>query len=122
MDQSSIVAEQMAVYARKKKEHFVTFYLDASHRVIYAEVVSIGTLTASLVHPREVFAPAVAHRAAAIIVAHNHPSGLENPSREDRITTKRLADAGKILGIPLLDHVIVGSRGKSMSFREQGLL
>lgn len=78
-------------------------------------------MTASLVHPREVFRDAIVKGAAAIIVAHNHPSGDEAPSREDRETTRRLQEAGRIIGIPVLDHVIV-ARGGSFSFRERGLL
>ncbi|HVE14063.1 MAG TPA: DNA repair protein RadC [Elusimicrobiota bacterium] len=105
----------------ERKEHFVGLYLDAANRLIYREIVSVGTLTAALVHPREVFAPALERRAAGLIVAHNHPSGLVRPSPEDRETTRRLEQAGLVLGIPLLDHVIVGAEG-CFSFRRQGLL
>lgn len=111
----------LADIARKRKEYFVALYLDACHRVMFREVVSIGTLTASLVHPREVFAPALTRGAAALIVAHNHPSGDPEPSREDRETTRRLVECGRILGIPILDHVIIGTRGY-FSFRERGLI
>ena len=106
---------------RKRKEHFVALYLDACHRVVRRETVSVGTLTASLVRPREVFGPAMRDGYAAVIVAHNHPSGDTTPSREDRETTRRLQEAGRILGIPVLDHLVVGSRGY-FSFRERGLL
>jgi len=105
----------------KKKEHFVAFYVDALSCLIHKETVSIGTLTASLVHPREVFSPAVERGAAGVIVAHNHPSGNLEPSLDDKETTRRLAQAGKLLGIPLLDHVLVTARG-FYSFREHGLL
>lgn len=90
-----------------KKEHFVVFYLDTRNQKIEQEVISVGTLNASLVHPREVFEPAVKHLAAQIIVAHNHPSGNPEPSADDLALTKRLVEAGKIMGIELLDHVIV---------------
>ena len=94
-----------------KKEHFVAFYLDTQGRVIERQIISIGTLNSSLVHPREVFEPAVALHAASIIVAHNHPSGSLEPSQEDRDVTRRLTQAGTILGIPLLDHVVVTKDG-----------
>lgn len=93
-----------------KREHFLAFYLDTQGRVIERQIISIGTLTASLVHPREVFEPAVALHAASIVVAHNHPSGETGPSPTDIALTKRLAEAGKILGIPLDDHVIVSKK------------
>ncbi|MBI5208380.1 MAG: DNA repair protein RadC [Elusimicrobia bacterium] len=105
----------------KRQEHFVALYLDARNRLIHRETVSIGTLTASLVHPREVFAPAVERRAASVVVAHNHPSGDPAPSPDDRKATNRLAKAGRILGIPLADHVLLSQAGY-FSFREQGLL
>jgi DNA repair protein RadC len=85
------------------------------------EVISIGTLSASLCHPREIFAPAIVASAAAIIAIHNHPSGDPTPSAEDRDVTRRLQRAGEILGIPLADHVVVSESG-FFSFREHGLL
>lgn len=103
------------------KEHFVAFYLNARNRLIAQETVSIGTLTASLVHPREVFAPALEKRAAALIVAHNHPSGDLHPSPEDREATRRLSRAAGLLGIGFLDHVVVGEAGY-FSFRREGFL
>lgn len=90
-----------------KREHFVAFYLDTQNRLIERQIISIGTLNASLVHPREVFEPAIALHAASIIVAHNHPSGSLEPSSEDIEITKRLIHAGKILGVSVLDHVIM---------------
>lgn len=102
-------------------ESFHALYLDAKGRLAHERTVSTGTLTSSLVHPREVFAPAVAHRAAAVIVAHNHPSGDPEPSAEDRATTRRLQRAGRLLGIELLDHVVV-ARGGYVSFLERGWL
>lgn len=104
-----------------KKEHFVAFYLDTQNRLIERQIISIGTLNASLVHPREVFEPAVALHAASIIVAHNHPSGDIEPSHEDRDVTKRLAESGKILGIELADHVIV-TKSAHFSFQQKSLL
>jgi DNA repair protein RadC len=93
------------------REHFVVLMLDARHRPIAYQVVSIGTATASLVHPREVFQAAVSIGAVAIIVAHNHPSGDPSPSREDREVTERLNRAGGVLGIRLLDSVVVADSG-----------
>ncbi len=90
-----------------KKEHFVVFFLDTRNQQIQREIISIGTLNANLVHPREVFEPAILHNAAQIIVCHNHPSGNPEPSDEDLAITRRLQEAGKILGIEVLDHVIV---------------
>lgn len=103
-----------------KKEHFVVFYLDTNHQEIMREVISVGILNANLVHPREVFEPAVRHVAAQIIIAHNHPSGSTQPSDEDVDVTKRLADAGRLLGIEVLDHVIV-TRHNFFSLKENGL-
>lgn len=102
-----------------KKEHFVIFYLNTRNQEIKREVISVGTLNTSLVHPREVFEPAIAHSAAQVIVAHNHPSGDPEPSEEDLAITKRLVEAGKILGIELLDHVVIG-RDRWASIRELG--
>lgn len=96
-----------ADFRESKREHFVAFYLDTQGRVIERQIISIGTLDASLVHPREVFEPAVSLRAASIIVAHNHPSGNLEASREDVEITKQLVHAGEILGIMVTDHLIV---------------
>lgn len=104
-----------------KKEHFVIFYLDSRNQEIKREVVSVGLLNASLVHPREVFEPAIKHLAAQIILAHNHPSGETEPSEEDLTVNKRLVEAGKILGIEVIDHIIV-SRSGYLSFKERNLL
>ena len=92
-------------------EEFRVLLLDARHRVMAIPTVSRGTLTASLVHPREVLRPALLSRSAAVILAHNHPSGDPEPSREDDEVTTRLVRAGQILGIPVLDHVIVACHG-----------
>jgi DNA repair protein RadC len=104
-----------------KKEHFIIFYLDSRNREIQKEIISVGTLNANLVHPREVFEPAVKNLAAQIIVAHNHPSGQTDPSEEDLAITKRLIEAGKLLGIEVLDHVIVAQKEFS-SFKEKGII
>src|SRR5206468_12605087 len=93
------------------REHFIVLLLNARHECVAVETVSIGSLNASIVHPREVFRPAVLASAASIIVAHNPPSGDPEPSEEDVTITKRLAQVGELLGIALLDHVIVASRG-----------
>ncbi len=100
------------------REHFVALYLDGRHRPVAHQVVSVGTATASLVHPREVFQPAILVGACALIVGHNHPSGDCRPSQEDRDVTRRLRDAGKLLGIPLLDSVVWTRRGGFWSARE----
>lgn len=112
---------QMGDIRDAKKEHFVTFYLDTRNQEIKREIISIGTLNLSLVHPREVFEPAVRNLAAGIIVAHNHPSGYAEPSKEDIDTTRRLAQAGKLLGISLIDHVIV-CRDSFSSMKEKGFI
>ncbi len=115
------VWEELKDIRDNKKEHFVIFFLDARNQEIKREIISIGSLNANLVHPREVFEPAVRYSAAQIIVAHNHPSGDPSPSQEDSDITKQLVDAGKLLGIDLKDHVIV-SKGDLFSFKEHSLL
>lgn len=94
-----------------RREHFVGFYLNARNQLLARSLVSVGSLSASIVHPREVFEPAIVRGAAGVIVAHNHPSGDPEPSPEDVAVTRRLADAGTLLGIELLDHVVVAERG-----------
>ena len=101
----------------RKKEHFVTIFLNARNQVIQTEIVSVGSLNASLVHPREVFFPAVASSAVKVILAHNHPSGDVTPSREDIELTRRIVQAGEIMGIEVLDHLIVGSE-RFLSMKE----
>ena len=100
-------------------ERFWVLLLDGRHRVLRDVMTSQGTLTASLVHPREVFRPALREGAAALVAVHNHPSGDPTPSAEDHEVTRRLAQAGHLLGIPLLDHVVVAERGWC-SLREEG--
>ncbi len=104
------------------REYFVVLALSSRRHCIGAEIVSIGTLSASLVHPREVFKPAILLNAAAVVVAHNHPSGDCTPSAEDRDVTRRLTRAGELLGIPVADHVIIGEGDTFYSFREHGIL
>lgn len=101
------VWEELRGIRDNKKEHFVVFYLDSRNQEIQREVISIGTLNASLVHPREVFEPAIRNSVSQIIIAHNHPSGNSDPSEEDIKITTKLVEAGKILGIEITDHVIV---------------
>jgi len=104
-----------------KKEHFVIFFLDSRNQEIKREIISVGSLNANLVHPREVFEPAVRNLAAQIIIAHNHPAGDPSPSQEDSDITKQLVDAGKLLGIDINDHVIVG-KTNYFSFKEHKLI
>lgn len=101
------VYELVKDYADDEKESFILVLLDSANRVKDIQTVSIGTLTSSLVHPREVFRPAIQQAAASIIVAHNHPSGSLNPSTADLQVTERLKECGKLLGIELLDHLII---------------
>ena len=101
------VLKEVSHIRENKKENFVVLYLDARNKLIYKETVSIGTLNTSLVHPREVFEPAVRNLAVQIILAHNHPSGDPKPSKDDLAITKRLTETGKILGIEVIDHIIV---------------
>ena len=106
--------------ANLDRENFVVVLLNTKNEVIETSTVSVGTLGASLVHPREVFKPAVRASAASVILAHNHPSGKVEPSQEDREVTRRLGEAAGILGIEVLDHVIVGDGYYSM--KEHGML
>ena len=103
------------------REEFIALHLDGKNRIICFDRVSIGSLNQAIVHPREVFKAAVASSAAAVILIHNHPTGDPTPSREDIAITNRLRDAGEILGIKILDHIIVGDE-KYTSFVNQGLL
>jgi DNA repair protein RadC len=115
----SDAAAQAIEIRDKKKEYLLAFFLNARHQLIAKEVISIGTLTASLAHPREVFAPAIGKAAAGVILVHNHPSGDPSPSDEDVRLTKRIAQAGQIMGIELLDHLIVAQSG-CHSFKQAG--
>ena len=104
--------------AHLDRENFVAVLLNTKNEVLEVPTVSVGTLSASLVHPREVFKPAIRASAAGVILAHNHPSGKVQPSREDREVTRRLCDASEIIGIEVLDHVILGDGHFSMKEHE----
>ena len=113
------VYRNLANIRTKDREHFVVFFLNVRHRVIRRRTVAIGTLTGVDCHPREIFKPAIACSAAAIIVAHNHPSNDPTPSRADLELTTRLREVGELVGIPLLDHVVVCADG-FVSLAERG--
>ena len=98
---------------RLPKDHLRGLYLNSHNQIIHDEVISIGTINSNIVHPREVFRPAVEYNAVAVVLAHNHPSGIAAPSAQDIEVTKQLADAGKVMGIHLLDHVIITEQGFS---------
>jgi DNA repair protein RadC len=108
-------------YGDRPVEQFGIVLLDTKHRVLRTTVLSVGTLDASIVHPREIFREAAAGGAAALVLFHNHPSGDPEPSREDRVLTERLMAAGILMGIDVLDHIILGD-GRYFSFREKGTL
>jgi DNA repair protein RadC len=110
IDSPDRAVEQLADIRDKKQEYFVCLTLDGANRLIAKRIITIGTLTSSLVHPREVFADAITDRAASIIVAHNHPSGNLQASDADRAVTERLQEAGELLGIKLLDHMVVTTK------------
>ncbi|MDP4000922.1 MAG: DNA repair protein RadC [bacterium] len=115
------VWEELKDIRNHKKEHFVIFYLDSRSQEIKREIISVGSLNANLVHPREVFEPAVRNLAAQIIITHNHPSGDPEPSEDDLEITKKLVEAGEILGIEMIDHIIV-SRDGFVSLKEKGAI
>ncbi|MCC6348390.1 MAG: DNA repair protein RadC [Candidatus Eisenbacteria bacterium] len=117
-DVTKLFGRRLTKHAR---EHFLVVLLNARHEVDAVETVSIGSLNASIVHPREVFKPAILASAASVVLVHNHPSGDPEPSEEDLAITKRLVEVGELLGIGVLDHVIVASRGV-VSFRARQLL
>jgi len=122
LDTSEVVANFLQkLIGREKKEHFVMLSLDSRNNLIEISSISIGSLTASVVHPREVFRKAIRVSAAQIIIAHNHPSGNPEPSPEDVALTRRLEDAAKILGIELLDHIVV-TKDTFSSLKEQNLM
>ncbi|AOZ92281.1 RadC family protein [Paenibacillus crassostreae] len=104
-----------------QKEHFVVILLNSKNAVIATELISIGSLNACLVHPREVFRPAIKRSSASIICCHNHPSGSPDPSPEDISITKRLSDAGTLIGIDVLDHIVIGHK-QYVSLKERGLM
>jgi DNA repair protein RadC len=106
----------------KACEEFYALYLNTKNEVIGIQMISRGTLNASLVHPREVFKGALLANASCLILAHNHPSGDPQPSSADKIVTESLVSAGKLLDVNILDHVIVGSTGEFFSFRDSSLI
>ena len=115
------VYEELKEFSTKNQEHFLSITLDGASHIINTRTVFIGTLNQSMVHPREVFADAIADRAAGIIIAHNHPSGTLEASRADIAITQRLKEVSKLVGIELLDHVILSKHG-FYSFSDEGLL
>lgn len=115
------VIAQVSYLKNYKKENFVVLYLNTRNELISKETISIGTLNANLVHPREVFEPAITNLSTSVVFIHNHPSGNPEPSEDDIKLTKQLVDAGKILGIDVLDHIIVGSES-FCSFKDKKLI
>jgi len=109
-----------ALTADAAEERFIAVFLDSRHRITGSQIVSIGSLNASIVHPREVFRTAILHGAARIIIGHNHPSGDPTPSSDDIKLNRRLVEAGELLGIEVLDHIIVGDT--CISFKERGIM
>lgn len=105
--------------AGKKEEHFIVLLLDARHRLMKVCEISVGSLQTSIVHPRETFREVIGASAASVILAHNHPSGDPTPSPEDLELTRRMVEAGQLLGIPVLDHIIIGD-GRSLSLQANG--
>lgn len=120
------VSDSQTVYSlfsflkQETKEHFIALHLDVKNRILCIDRVSTGTMTNSFVHPREVFKTALLSSAASLILIHNHPSGSPNPSRDDIALTEKLKKAGEIVGIPILDHVIIGDG--YVSLKEKGYL
>ena len=115
------VAQIFNFLNNEAKEHFFTVHLDGKNRILCLDLVSVGSLNQSIVHPREVFKTSLSTSAAALLLVHNHPTGDPTPSAEDIAITRRLKEAGEIIGIKVLDHVIVGTEGY-LSFVERGLL
>ncbi|MBI4654903.1 MAG: DNA repair protein RadC [Nitrospirae bacterium] len=120
-DPQSVVKAIRASIKDKAKEHFKLILLNTRNKIIGISTVSVGTLNASLVHPREVFKDAIMHGAYSVVLAHNHPSGDSEPSEDDLMITKRLVEAGKILDIKVIDHIIITKNGY-FSFKEKGLI
>lgn len=115
------IYKEVLHFSSREQEHFITIMLNGAHEVIDSFISTIGLLNKTIVHPREVFAPAIKNRAAAIAIAHNHPSGSLEPSEEDKHVTNRLISAGEILGIRVIDHIVFSSRGY-YSFLEHSLI
>jgi DNA repair protein RadC len=123
---ANTISDAQTVYAlfsflqQETKEHFIALHLDAKNRILCIDRVSAGTMTNSLIHPREVFKTALLSSAASLLLIHNHPSGDPTPSREDILITEKLKGAGEIIGIAVLDHVIIGDG--YVSLKEKGFL
>ncbi len=117
----SVVKAIRASIKDKAKEHFKLILLNTRNKILGISTISIGSLNASIVHPREVFKDAIVHNAYSVVLAHNHPSGDPEPSEDDLTITKRFIEAGKILGIEVIDHIIITKTG-FFSFKEKGLL
>lgn len=115
------IYNELQDYKNRQQEYFLTITLDGANHIIQTRVISIGTLNRSLVHPREVFADAIIDRAASIVIAHNHPSGVLEASHEDILVTSRLKESAKLLGIDLLDHLIISKDG-FISMKEMDIL
>lgn len=117
-DLVNLVMEEMRYF---KEEHFRAIFLDTRNQVINNRDLSIGSLNASIAHPREILRAAITHSAAAFVLVHNHPSGDPTPSAEDVTLTKRMKEAGELIGIPALDHLVIGD-GVYVSFKERGMM
>lgn len=115
------IAAMLTNYRHKNQEYLIALYLNARREIISQDVITIGTLDSSLIHPREVFAPALQHRAASIVLAHNHPSGDSTPSLEDLDVTEKLIEAGELLAIGILDHIVI-ARDSWTSMRRDRLV
>ena len=116
------VYQEVKHYATREQEHLIVLALNGAHEILFTEVTTVGLVNMALCHPREVFANAIQHRATAIIIVHNHPSGNhEEASQEDIAITKRIKQAGQILGINMIDHIIISEYG-FMSFKAKGML
>jgi DNA repair protein RadC len=120
-DPEAVVKAIRSSIKDKAKEHFKLILLNPRNKIIGISTISMGTLNASLVHPREVFKDAITHSAASVVLAHNHPSGDPDPSEDDIKITKKLVDSGKLLGIEVLDHIVI-CKNNFCSFKERGLL
>jgi DNA repair protein RadC len=118
---SAEVSARFASLRTETREHFLSVHLDAKNKILCLDRVSVGSLTAAIIHPREVFKSCLLSSAAALLLIHNHPSGNTSPSREDIEITGRLKEASELLGIRILDHIIIGAEGY-YSFADQGLL
>jgi len=121
MEISTIACDLMEMH-EMAEENFIIICLNTKNYIAGIHTISVGSLNASIVHPREVFKAAMLNNASSIILLHNHPSGDSSPSQEDITTTQRLIDGGNVLGIKVLDHVVIGSKFRYTSFKEQGLM